>query len=118
MDRGKLAAALALAGVGLAALALLQAAVFAASGAYLLIVAPLVGLPVAFGTYRALRQVCATGSSRAQGAAAAGILFLVASAIIGISFGGFPLLLPAMFLALAAALTPRSVGRSHGCEGA
>jgi hypothetical protein len=37
----------------------------------------------------------------------AGIWFLVVVAIMGVSFGGFPLLIPAMVLALAAALTPR-----------
>lgn len=109
VNKGKFAAIAAAAGVVLAVLAVVQGAVFAATGAYLLIVAPLVGLPVALAVYRALHRLCSTGSRRAEATAVAGIWFLVAVAIIGISFGGFPLVLPAMFLALAAALTPRPV---------
>lgn len=107
VNRGKAASITAGAGVVLAALAVVQGAVFAATGAYLLIVAPLVGLPVALAVYRALHRLCSTGSRRAEATALAGIWFLAAVAIIGISFGGFPLALPAMLLALAAALTPR-----------
>jgi hypothetical protein len=107
VTRGKLAAGVAATGVALSALALVQAVVFAASGAYLLVVAPIVGLPIAVSVYRALRTVCTTGSARAGAAAGAGILLLAAIALAGISFGGLPLLFPAMFLAIAAALTPR-----------
>ncbi len=99
------------AGVVLAALAVVQAAIFALWGAYLLIVAPLIGLHVAWAVHRALHEVCTTGSLRAETTAAGGILFLGALAIVGISFGGFPLLVPAIFLALAAALTPRPTVR-------
>jgi hypothetical protein len=109
VNRGKLAAIAAAAGVVLAALAVVQAAVFAATGAYLAIVAPLVGLPVALAVYRALHRLCNTGSRLAEATALAGIWFLVGVAIMGISFGGLPLILPAIVLALAAALTPRPV---------
>jgi hypothetical protein len=60
------------------ALAVVQAAVFAVGGAYLLIVAPLVGAPVAFAVYRALQRLCTTGSTGAAAAASARILFLAA----------------------------------------
>jgi hypothetical protein len=109
--RGKIAAGLAATGVALAVLAVLLGVVFAIAGAYLLIVAPVVGLPVAFAVYRALHRRCTTGSTRAAAAASAGILFLGAFAIVGISVGGLPLLLPAVFLAFAAALTPRPASR-------
>jgi hypothetical protein len=114
VNRGTFAAIAAAAGVVLAALAVLLGAVLAATGAYLLIVAPLVGLPLALEIYRALHRLCSTGSRRAEATALAGIWLLVAVAILGISFGGFPLILPAMFLALAATLTPRPArGRRH-----
>ena len=106
VNRGRLAAIAAAAGVVLAALAVVQAAVFAATGAYLLIAAPLVGLPVALAVYRALHRLCSSGSRRAEATALAGISLLFSVAIMGISFGGIPLLLPAIVLALAAALTP------------
>ena len=107
MTRGKLAAAAAGAAVLVAALGIVQGALVAATGAYLLILAPLIGLPVALGVYRALHRRCTTGSRRALATAFAGIWLLIAVAILGVSFGGFTLLLPAMLLALAAALTPR-----------
>src|SRR4051812_5420762 len=114
VNRGKFAATAAAAGVVLAALAVVLGAVLAATGAYVLIVAPLVGLPLALEVYRALQRLCSTGSRRAEATAVAGIWSLVAIAILGISFGGFPLVLPAMFLALAAALTPRPArGQRH-----
>jgi len=111
VNRGKLAALAAATGVGFAALVVGQAAAFAATGAYLVIVAPLAGLPVAVAVYRALHRLCTTGSRRAEVTAFAGIWLLIAVAIIGVSSGGFPLLVPAMFLALAAALTPRPAPR-------
>ena len=114
VNRGKAAAIAAAGGVVLAASTVVLGAVFAATGAYLLLVAPLVGLPVAWEVYRALHRLCTTGSRRAAATALAGIGFLVAVAILGISFGGFPLLGPAMLLALAAALTPRPArGSQH-----
>jgi len=107
MTRGQLAAVMAGGGVLLVGLTVVLGAVFAATGAYLLIVAPLIGLLVAWEVYRALHRLCSTGSRRAEATAFAGILLLVALAILGVSFGGFPLLLPAILLSLAAALTPR-----------
>jgi len=106
MIRGRIAAGVAATAVGLAALAVVQAAVFAASGAYLLIVAPLVGLPLALAIYRTLHRLCSTGGRFARAEALAGSLALAAIAIVGISFGGFALLLPAVLLAIAAGLTP------------
>ncbi len=92
--------------VALAALAIVQGAVFALSGAYLLVAAPLVGLPLALLVYRALHRVCTTGGRGARLEALAGTLVLTAIAILGMSFGGFPLLLPALLLAVAVAVTP------------
>ena len=115
MRRGDVAAGTAAAGVVLAGLAVVQALVFAATGAYLLVVAPLVGLAVTLAVFRALRRVCTTGSRGARAEATAGVLFLGAVAILGISFGGFALLLPALALALAVALTPRPAGDVSRC---
>ena len=105
--RGDVAAGLAGAGVALAALAVVYGAAAATTGAYALVVAPLLGLPIALGVFRALRRVCTTGAAAAEGLALAGILLLGVLAIMGVSFGGFPLLTTAILLALAAALTPR-----------
>jgi hypothetical protein len=111
MTRGKLAASAAGAAVLLAALGVVGGALSAATGAYLLILAPLIGLPIALAVYKALHRRCTTGSRRALAAAFAGIWLLIAVAILGVSFGGFSLILPAMLLALAAALTPRPATR-------
>ena len=113
--RRKLAAGLAGAGVVLAGLAVVQAAIFAVSGSYLLIVAPLVGLPIAVWVYRSLRQRCTSGDRSGGVVAASGVGVLVGIAIVGISFGGISLLLPAVFLALAVALTPRAVEPVGSC---
>jgi len=110
--RGKLAAVTAGAGVGLCALVVIQSLAFAVTGAYLLVVAPLLGLVVAWEVYRALHRVCSTGRRRSQLGAFAGIWLLVALAWFGVSFGGVPLLLPALVLSLALALTPRAAGAS------
>lgn len=114
MLRGRIAAAVAAAGVGLVVLAIVQAAAFAVSGAYLLLAAPVLGLPVALRVYRALHRVCTTRSRSAEVQAVAGILLLIAMAILGISFGGLALLPPAALLAVAAALTPRPPGGATG----
>ena len=107
MTRGKLAAVTAGSGVLLVALAVVHGTILATTGAYLLIVAPLIGLPVAWVVYGALHRVCSTGSKRAEVTAFTGISLLVVLAVLGVSFGGISLLLPAIVLSLAAALTPR-----------
>jgi hypothetical protein len=107
MRRGRFAAGIAATGVGLAGLAVASSLAIALSGPYLLMVAPLLGLPITFGVFKALRRVCTTGSRKAEAQAVAGILALPVLAVFGISFGGFQLLPPAILLAVAAALTPR-----------
>lgn len=106
--RGKLAAGIAGSAVVLAGLAVAQSAAFALSGAYLLIAAPLVGLPITVGVYLALHRICTIEDRRAEAVAAVGPLLLAGVAVLGISFGGFSLLVPAMLLAVAAVLTPRA----------
>jgi len=115
MNTGKLAAGMARAGVALVGLTVLQGAAFPASGAYLLIVAPLVGLLIAGWVYWVLHQRCTTGNRFSGFLAAIGIVLLVVIAIFGISFGGVSLLLPAVVLAVAAVLTPRAAALAPSC---
>jgi hypothetical protein len=107
MQRGAVAAGLAAAGVALAAMAIVAGFAFAVSGAPLLAVAPLLGLPIALAVHGALRRTCHTGSRAAQWGAAGGVVALVMLAVGGLSFGGIPLLLPALCLVAALAVTPR-----------
>jgi hypothetical protein len=86
--------------------ALVYGAVAAASGAYLLILAPAFGFCVALGVHSALRRVCTSGSRQARVVAAAGVASLAVAAVVGISFGGIALILPMTLLGLATALTP------------
>jgi hypothetical protein len=102
MQRGALAAGLATTGVVLAALALAVSAAPALTGAYALVAAPLLGLPLALVVRGALRR-----ADRAQ--AFLGVVVMVLLALGGISLGGIPLLLPALCLAAALAVTPRPV---------
>jgi hypothetical protein len=112
MTRGKAAAALASFAVGLLGFALAYGAFVAVGGAYLVVVAPASGSAIAVGVWTSLRRLCTTGSRHAERAALGGIILLVATAVLGISFGGALLLLPAAILALAAALTPRPRART------
>lgn len=107
MTRGNLAAGLAGTGVALAALAVVQGIFFALSGAYMLLVAPLIGLLIALGIYGSLHALCTTGAARERFEAFGQVFLLAALAVLGISFGGYPLLLPAALLAVATVLTPR-----------
>ena len=110
--RYRFAASLASLAVGLLVFALAYGVVVAVGGAYVVVVAPALGSGIAVGVWRSLRRLCTTGSRHAQRAALSGIVLLVAIAILGISFGGAFLLLPAAILALAAALTPRARART------
>ena len=107
MVRGKAAAALASLAVGLLVLAVAYGVVAAIGGAYQVVAAPTVGVGIAIGVWASLRRVCTTGSRTAQLRALAGIALLLVVAVLGISFGGALLAVPAASLALAAALTPR-----------
>ncbi len=109
--RGTLAATLALSAVVLLGLGVVQGIVSAFGGAYLLVVAPLAGLLVAIGVFHALRRVCRTGSRPARELAWAGVVFLLVGAFLGVSFGGFLLIVPAALLAVSAAITPRPPAR-------
>ena len=111
--RGVLAATVAGSAVLLTALAVVQSAFFAPQGAHLLIVAPAAGLVVAVAVFGALQRFCRSGSGPARGLAIAGIAVLFPLAVLGVSFGGLQLLLPALLLAVAAALTPRPAGTVH-----
>ena len=101
MQRGAVAAGLATTGVVLAAIALGVSAAFALTGAYALVAAPLLGLPLALLVRGALRR-----ADRPR--AFAGVVAMILLAIGGISLGGIPLLLPALCLAAALAVTPVS----------
>ena len=111
MARGKAAAALATFAVGFLVVAVAYGVAAAVDGAYLLVVAPAAGVAIAAGVWASLRRVCTTGSERAERSALAGIMVLILLAVLGISFGGASLFVPAASLALAAALTPRPRAR-------
>lgn len=107
MTRGRAAAAVASLAVGLLVLAVAYGVVAAAGGAYLVVVAPALGLAIAVGVWASLRRMCTTGRRDAGVRAVAGIVVLLVVAVLGISFGGALLVVPAAALTLAAALTPR-----------
>ena len=107
MTRGRAAAALASGAVGLLGLAVLYGVFSAIEGAYLLWVAPIVGMAIGLRVWSALRRVCTTGSRSAELTAVAGIAIMPIVAYFGVSFGGIALLVPAALLAVAAVVTPR-----------
>ena len=117
MTRGRIAAALATSAVALLVLAVASGVVLALQGAYLLLAAPVVGLWMGLGVWAALRRVCTTGSRCAQAIALSGIVLMPVVGILGVSFGGIALLVPAALFALARAVTPRPrapLGCAHG----
>jgi len=105
--RGRAAAALSTSAVVILAVAVLYRLRAATQGEYLLVVAPAVGMVVGLSVWGALRRLCTTGSRSAEAIAVGGVVVLPVVAIVGISFGGIALLLPAALLAVAGALTPR-----------
>lgn len=107
MRSSQVAAAMGAAGVAFAWVAVLWGVVLAWGGAPLLLVAPLCGLPVAAGVHALLRRSRRGDGGPTLPLAATGIAALVALAIGGVSFGGLPLLVTAVLLALSAALTPK-----------
>jgi hypothetical protein len=109
VTRGRAAAAVATFAVGLLVLAVAYGVVAAVSGAYLVVVAPALGLAIAVGVWASLRRLCSGGSRHARLTASAGIALLLVVAVLGISFGGALLVVPAAALILAAGLTPRPV---------
>jgi hypothetical protein len=111
--RGSAAAAVASFAVGLLVLAVAYAVVAAVRGAYLLVVAPAVGLAIAVGVW-SLCRMCTTGSRYAGPTALDGIVLLLVVAVLGISFGGALLVVPAAALMTAWMAARLSNGSNQG----
>jgi hypothetical protein len=110
--RGLFAAGLAGGAVVIAGLIAVWGVVRALDGEWSLLLAPLIGLPIALAVFRALQLTCRRGDVGFGIAAAGGIALLFGLAIVGASLGGVPLLAPAVVLAVALVVTPRR-GAAH-----
>lgn len=107
MTRDRTPGAIASAAVALLVVALGYGVVAAIDGAHLLVVAPAIGMVVGLGVWAALRRVRATGSRAAETALLAGIALMAGLGVLGVSLGGFTILIPTALLTVAYALTPR-----------
>ena len=107
MRRGRLAAGLAGGAVAIAVLIAVWGLTRALDGEWSLLLAPLIGLPIALAVFRTLQLMCRRGGVGFGFAAAGGIALLFVLAIVGPSLGGIPLLVPGVVLAVALVVTPR-----------